>query len=96
MPSRFLCSQTNSRLGLPSVSQASVSRIRKRVFSNVDVKKSSCMFSKCIECELLKDFIQKAVKGSDDWFSLHATLNNISAIKNHAVVSTIVGAMNPS
>ena len=34
------------------------------------------MFSKCTECELLKDFIQKAVKESDDWFSLRATLNN--------------------
>ena len=34
------------------------------------------MFSKYTECELLKDVIQKAVKGSDDWFSLRATLNN--------------------
>ena len=76
MPSCFLCPQTISRLGLPSISQASVSRIRKRVFSNVDVKKFGCMFFKCTECELLKDFIQKAVKGRDDWFSLRATLNN--------------------
>ena len=76
LPSRFLCLHTNSLLGLLSVSQASVCRIRKKVFSNVDVKKSGCMFSNCTKCELLKDFIQKAVKGSDDWFSLRTTLNN--------------------
>ena len=76
LSSCFLCLQTNSRLGLPSVSQPSFSQIRKKVFSNVDVKKFGCMFSKCTEYKLLKDFIQKAVKGSDDWFSLRTTLNN--------------------
>lgn len=41
-------------LGLSNISRPTCSRIRKRMFINVDVKKSDVLFAKCNECELLR------------------------------------------
>jgi hypothetical protein len=51
---------------MDDVSQSAVSRMKKRVFKNVEVKKGGSTFSKCSECNELKEFIAAAAKGSPE------------------------------
>ena len=47
----------NAMLKLKPISQSTVSNIRNRSFTNVNIKKVGSNFSKCSECDFLKDFI---------------------------------------
>ena len=51
---------------MDDVSQSAVSRMKKRVFKNVEVKKGGSTFSKCSECNELKEFIAATAKGSPE------------------------------
>jgi ribosomal protein L32 len=46
----------NAGFGIDAVSKSAVSRMKKRAFRNVDVKKAGSTFSKCSECTELKEF----------------------------------------
>jgi hypothetical protein len=56
--------QTNVALGLPPVSQSTISRIRKDLFSNVAIKPVGSSFAKCSTCDQLQQFLLKSPKGS--------------------------------
>jgi hypothetical protein len=56
--------QVNARFGMDAVSKSVVSRIKKRAFRNVDVKKAGSTFSKCSECMELKEFQCAATRNS--------------------------------
>jgi hypothetical protein len=43
-----------------------MNRLRKRHHLNVDVKKRSFIFGKCIMCESLKDLISKLKRNNSD------------------------------
>lgn len=58
--------QTSMSFGIQTVSQSTISRIRNSVFRNVDVRKGGFNFSKCSECEHLKDLIDMSIKGGEE------------------------------
>jgi ribosomal protein L32 len=59
-----LCVQVNVGFGMDAVSKSAVSRMKKRAFRNVDVKKAGSTFSKCSECTELKEFQCAATRNS--------------------------------
>ena len=60
----------NGILKLKSVSQSNISSIRKRSFKNVEIKRVGCNFSKCSECDFLKEFIARTPRGTEEWQTL--------------------------
>ena len=61
-------------LKLKPVSQSTISNIKKRSFRNVDIKKVGSNFSKCSECDFLKNFIACTPQGTEEWQTL---INNL-------------------
>ena len=59
--------QTNVSFGLPTVSQSTISRIRKDLFNNVAIKPVGSSFVKCSTCDQLQEFILKSPKGSPEY-----------------------------
>ena len=59
--------QTNVSLGLPTVSQSTISRIRKDHFNNIAIKPVGSSFAKCSTCDQLQEFILKSPKGSPEY-----------------------------
>ena len=60
--------QTNVSFGLPTVSQSTISRIRKDLFNNIAIKPVGSSFAKCSTCDQLQEFILKSPKGSPEYF----------------------------
>ena len=58
--------QVNAGFRMDVVSKSAVSRMKKRAFRNVDVKKVGSTFSKCSECMELKEFQCAATRNSMD------------------------------
>ena len=56
--------QTNVSFGMPTVSQSTISRIRKDLFNNIAIKPVGSSFAKCLTCNQLQEFILKSPKGS--------------------------------
>jgi hypothetical protein len=54
-----LCVQVNAGFGMDAVSKSAVSRMKKRAFRNVDVKKARSTFSKCSECTETRNSVEK-------------------------------------
>ena len=44
-------------LKMKPVSQSTISNFKKRSFKNIDIKEVGSNFSKCSECDFLKEFI---------------------------------------
>ena len=59
--------QTNVSFGLPTVSQSTISRIRKDLFNNIANKPVGSSFAKCSTCDQLQEFILKSSKGSPEY-----------------------------
>jgi hypothetical protein len=59
-----LCVQVNVGFGMDAVSKSAVSRMKKRAFRNVDVKKVGSTFSKCSKYMELKEFQCAATRNS--------------------------------
>ena len=59
--------QTNVSFGLPTVSQSTISRIRKDLFNNIAIKPIGSSFAKCSTCDQLQEFILKSPKGSPEY-----------------------------
>ena len=62
-----LASQLNVDYGLPTVSQSTISRIKKDHFNNVAIKPVGSSFAKCTECDDLQQYILKSLKGSSEY-----------------------------
>ena len=60
-------SQTNVSLGLATVSQSTISRIRKDLFNNIAIKPVGSSFAKCSTCNQLQEFILKSPKRSPEY-----------------------------
>ena len=58
--------QVNAGFRMDAVSKFAISRMKKRAFRNVDVKKAGSTFSKCSECMELKEFQCAAIRNSMD------------------------------
>ena len=59
--------QTNVSVGLPIVSQFTISRIRKDLFNNIAIKPVGSSFAKCSTCNQLQEFILKSPKRSPQY-----------------------------
>ena len=59
--------QTNVSFDLPTVSQSTISRIRKDLFNNIAIKPVGSSFAKCSTCDQLQEFILKSPKGSSEY-----------------------------
>ena len=59
--------QTNISFDLPTVSQSTISRIRKDLFNNIAIKPVGSSFAKCSTCDQLQEFILKSPKGSSEY-----------------------------
>ena len=53
--------------GLPTVSQSTISRIKKEQFNNVSIKPVGSSFAKCSLCDQLQQFLLKSPKGSPEY-----------------------------
>ena len=62
-----LASQLNIDYSLPTVSQSTISRIKKDHFNNVAIKPVGSLFAKCTECDDLQQYILKSLKGSSEY-----------------------------
>ena len=63
----FLASQLNVDYSLSTVSQSTISRIKKEHFNNVAIKPVGSSFAKCTKCNDLQQYILKPSKGSSEY-----------------------------
>ena len=68
--SQQLVLQQSARCNVKSVSQSTVSIMKKRLFRHVEVKDPNNNFSRCSECDFLQDCISRYPRGCDEWATL--------------------------
>ena len=62
--------QQSARCNVKSVSQSTVSVMKKKLFRHVEVKAPNNNFSRCSECDFLQDCISRYFWGCNEWATL--------------------------